>query len=197
VQIQAKPRREFRSAPPPGPKLELRPGTGDLCAARSVFADAVLFPPVWIPPERVTRIVELGAGAGISSLWWLANYWRPEVLAYETDPADARQARANVALNGFGSRFELREGTPPAAELAGRHIDILSLRDPVLIDDPGFAGLDVGVVVARGAADRAQRLEALGFRSYIAHDVLWAYRDSPWGPFSLDQPQPARAAETV
>ena len=175
--VELKPRREFRSAPLPGPKLELR--AEDLASVRSVFVDNALFPPVWIPPERVGRIVDVGVGAGMSCLWWLANYWRPEVVAFESDPALATQARANVALNAFTGRFALREGAPSLAEI-GR-ADILCVNGAGLIDDPGFPDLDVGVVVVRGA-DRAKRLEALGFRTYQGQaGALWVYRDLPGG----------------
>ncbi|MBV8913429.1 MAG: hypothetical protein JOZ05_10375 [Acetobacteraceae bacterium] len=194
VPIQLRPRREFRSDRPPGPQLELR--AADVAAARDVFARAKLFPPAWIPPERVERIVDLAPGVGLSCLWWLGNYWRPAVEAWQPDPEAASRVRANVGLNSFADRFTLHERTANLGALEGRHIDILHLgADPALLDQPGFDKLDVDVLVWHGG--EGQGLEALGFRTYPgASGMMWAYRASPWGPFSAapDQAVGAEAA---
>ena len=110
VQIRSRP--EFLGKSASGPRLELRPpggGNSDMGTAYEVFIHKLLMPPVWLPPERVTSIVDLGANVGMSCLWWLANYWGAQVEAYEPHPAHAAQARANAALNGFTPRLELHE----------------------------------------------------------------------------------------
>ncbi|GAC1341109.1 MAG: hypothetical protein NVSMB18_12570 [Acetobacteraceae bacterium] len=199
-------RHEFQDHPGPGPKLQIRPktpaspGIDDIAEASDVFRRLMLFPPVWIPPERVLCIVDLGARMGFSSLWWLKHYWRAHITAIEPDPAHAAQARANVALNGYNDRFLLPLPTADLlAQLPNRHIDILKLdlaTAPTIVDDDRFPHLDLGVIVLQWhdhpARDRSRtRLEALGYRTHTTlddgtHGILWAYRDSPWGKFSLE-----------
>jgi FkbM family methyltransferase len=112
VIVQMRARTEFRRDPGPGPRFHLRaPGTGnnDLGVAYEIFILRLLMPPVWIPPERVKLVVDLGANVGMSCLWWLASYWRTQVIAFEPHPGHAAQARANIALNGYGPRIDLRQ----------------------------------------------------------------------------------------
>jgi FkbM family methyltransferase len=119
LQVRIAGRREFRSDGPPGPKLQLR-GTGagnnDYGVAYEIFVETLLFPPVWIPPERVQTIVDVGANVGMSCLWWLSNYWRARVIAFEPHPEHARQAQTNLALNNWTDQAELHQaaaGTHP------------------------------------------------------------------------------------
>ena len=112
IVVQMRARTEFQNDPCPGPKFRLR-GAGasnrDLAIAHDIFIHRLLMPPVWIPPERVKLIVDLGANIGLSCLWWIANYWRAQVIAFEPHPDHAAEARANIALNGFGPRIDLRQ----------------------------------------------------------------------------------------
>jgi FkbM family methyltransferase len=112
VALQMRARTEFQNEPGPGPKVRLRALGGsnnDFGVAYEIFALRFLMPPVWLPPERVKLVVDLGANVGMSCLWWLANYWRARVLAFEPHPGHAAAARANIALNDYGSRIDLRE----------------------------------------------------------------------------------------
>lgn len=117
ITVQLRARTDFESPDAAGPKLILR-GTPDdvqdVGAAGEVFADLALLPPVWIPPERVTLVVDIGADVGMSCLWWLAYYKRARVIASEREPARAAQALANIELNGWGGRVELHRGGPEA-----------------------------------------------------------------------------------
>jgi FkbM family methyltransferase len=110
IQMQARP--EFQNHPDPGPKFRLRgnnASNNDLGVAYEMFIHKLLMPPVWIPPECVKLIVDLGANVGLSCLWWVANYWRAKVIAFEPHPAHAAEARSNFALNPYGARIELRQ----------------------------------------------------------------------------------------
>jgi len=121
TQLQMRPRSEFRSSPGPGPQFEMRPrsaSNNDYGVAYEIFVHNILFPPVWIPPERVQLIVDVGANVGMSCLWWLSNYWRARVIAFEPHPDHVSQARANIALNGWQDRVELHQAGAGAS--AGR-----------------------------------------------------------------------------
>jgi FkbM family methyltransferase len=103
VQLRSKP--EF-----PGPEFQLRPGSSgnnDFGVAYEIFLHQCLRVPVRIPPERVKLIVDLGANVGMSCLYWLAAYWRAEVIAFEPHPGHAAQCRTNLDRNGFLSRTTL------------------------------------------------------------------------------------------
>jgi FkbM family methyltransferase len=155
VWLRLRSKREF-----PGPEFQLRPisaGNNDGGVAYEIFVHEFLRVPVRIPPERVKLIVDLGANVGMSCLYWLAAYWRAEVIAFEPHPGHAAQCRANLERNGFLSRATLHAaaagtangrawisdassqvGTVPGngheievidmfALLAGRRIDILKI----------------------------------------------------------------------
>jgi FkbM family methyltransferase len=90
-----------------GPEFELRPnsaGNNDWGVAYEIFIHKYLRVPVRIPPERVKLIVDLGANVGMSCLYWLAVYWRAEVIAFEPHPGHAAQCRINLARNGLLGR---------------------------------------------------------------------------------------------
>jgi FkbM family methyltransferase len=94
----------------PGPEFQLRPisaGNNDLGVAYEIFIHKYLRVPVRIPPERVKLIVDLGANVGMSCLYWLAAYWRAELIAFEPHPGHAAQCLANLERNGFLSRATL------------------------------------------------------------------------------------------
>ena len=96
----------------PGPEFLLRPrsaGNNDAVVAYEIFVHKFLRAPVRIPPERVKLIVDLGANVGMSCLYWLAAYWRAEVIAFEPHPGHAAQCRTNLERNGFTSRATLHE----------------------------------------------------------------------------------------
>lgn len=102
-----------------GPEFELRPrayGNNDAGVAYEIFVHRYLSPPVWIPPERVKLIVDLDANVGLSCLWWLATYWRAEVMAFEPHPGHVAQCRLNLARNGFESRAMLHPVAAGAAD---------------------------------------------------------------------------------
>jgi FkbM family methyltransferase len=105
VWLRLRSEREF-----PGPEFQLRAlsaGNNDEAVAKEIFVHKFLRVPVRIPPERVKLIVDLGANVGMSCLWWLASYWRAEVIAFEPHPAHAAQCRVNLERNGFLSRTTL------------------------------------------------------------------------------------------
>jgi FkbM family methyltransferase len=93
-----------------GPEFALRPssvGNNDFDVAYEIFVHNYLRVPVRIPPERVKLIVDLGANVGMSCLYWLAVYWRAEVIAFEPDPSNAAQCRINLERNGLLRRATL------------------------------------------------------------------------------------------
>jgi FkbM family methyltransferase len=93
-----------------GQEFELRPnsaGNNDWGVAYEIFVHKYLRVPVRIPPERVKLIVDLGANIGMSCLYWLAVYWRAEVIAFEPHPGHAAQCRINLARNGLLRRATL------------------------------------------------------------------------------------------
>jgi FkbM family methyltransferase len=93
-----------------GPEFELRPnsaGNNDAGVAYEIFVHRYLRTPVRIPPERVKLIVDLGANVGMSCLYWLATYWRAEVIAFEPHPGHAAQCRINLERNGLLGRATL------------------------------------------------------------------------------------------
>ena len=83
-------------------------------------------------PERVKLIADLGANVAMSCLYWLAAYWRAEVLAFEQNPAHAAQCRATLERNGYLPRVSLHSVSAGTrfdifSLLANRRIDILEL----------------------------------------------------------------------
>lgn len=117
----------LRSEPEfPGPTFQLRPSSadnGDFRVADEIFVHRSLQVPVRIPPERVKLIVDLGANVGMSCLYWLAAYWRAEVLAFEPHPGHAAQCRKNLDRNGFLPRVTLHEAAAGTADGRARLSD--------------------------------------------------------------------------
>ena len=169
VTLRMRARTEFQTRPDAGPAFRLparSAAKNDDGGAYGVFALKHLMPPVWIPPESVELIVDLGAGVGVSCLWWLSNYWRARVVAFEAHHGCAAQARTNIALNGYESRIDLHEAPiePESdgsstrwidvlfATLSGRRIDILKIDGErsglAFLDDVRFGTLDIRSVVA-------------------------------------------------
>jgi len=112
VVVQMRAQIGFQDHPGPGPRFRLRArdaGNNDLGVAYEIFVLRLLMPPVRIPPERVKLVVDLGANVGMSCLWWLANYWRTRVIAFEPHPGHAAEARVNLAQNGYEPRIDLHE----------------------------------------------------------------------------------------
>lgn len=200
----------LRSEPEfPGPEFQLRPpsaGNNDADAAYEIFVRRLLQVPVRIPPERVQLIVDLGANAGMSCLYWLAAYWRAEVLAFEPRPDQAAQCRSNLARNGFLSRATVHDGAagPDDGDLVqvmdllrgleGKRIDILRVSmhggEYTLLQDSTFGKHDIRAIVLEwhqseahpdGEAWCSERLKALGFHVYPVFNqrtrgMMWAYR---------------------
>ena len=113
VWLQLRSEQEF-----PGPEFQLRPnsaGNNDAGVAYEIFVHKYLRVPIRIPPERVKLIVDLGANVGMSCLYWLAAYWRAEVIAFEPHPRHAAQCRANLERNGFLPRATLHAVAAGAA----------------------------------------------------------------------------------
>jgi FkbM family methyltransferase len=119
VVVQFRPRREFRNDPAPGPKVKFlaqkpgKPSSNGM--AYEVFTENSMIPPVWVPPERVQTVVDLGANVGMSCLWWLANYWSARVIAWEPHPDHTAALRDNLALNGYTERVDLRQAAAGTA----------------------------------------------------------------------------------
>ena len=145
-------------------------GSRDRQSAHEVFVRRIYAPPLWLPPETVNRIVDLAPVQPMSCVWWLANYWRAQVIAYGKDTELANDIRSNVAANRYGARFELyvddsrntvSNTCGSSAEqnarllqlLEGQPTDILSLdlgtRARAILDDPRFATLQIRAVVAK------------------------------------------------
>ena len=146
IVIQMRARSKFHIYPGTGPKFILRASAtnnNDYGVAYEIFVQRLYKPPVWIAQQRVKLIVDLGANVGMSCLWWLSNYWRAQVVAFEPHPHHAEMARANFALNEFGSRIDLREAAAgPEAKKARLSDEGSSSR----IMEKGKAGFEVEVL---------------------------------------------------
>ena len=128
-----------------GPEYQLRPlscGNNDGGVAYEIFVHRYLKPPVWIPPERVKLVVDLGANVGFSCLYWLATYWRADVIAFEPHPLHAAQCRINLGRNQLEHRVTLH----PVAAGVARHRTWISdeASSSRLTNDPG-GGYEVEV----------------------------------------------------
>ena len=203
VTVQMKRQTAFRDDPSPGPLVTLRGGDlarHDTDEATDVFARLSCIPPVWIPPERVELIVDLFSGIGMSCVWWLANYWRAQVIAAEPDPTLVSRLAANITLNGFSSRLTMANLAPIASENAraildsvqGRRIDILRIdmatHGAEMLDDPAFLSSDIGAISLLHYATHGyggqewlvRRLEEAGFIVYVPAEgrnkVVWGFR---------------------
>jgi len=196
IWLRLRSEREF-----PGPEFQLRPrpeGNHDYAVALDVFVHRRLHTPVRIPPERVKLIVDLGADVGMSCLYWLAAYWRTEVLAFGPNPECAAQCRTNLKRNGFLSRVTLYSlAADLFTLLAGRRIDILNIdvndSEDGLLADSRFGQLDVRAIVLTwhehedhhdGYTRCSRRLQELGFEltptvQQKTHGVTWAYKKHP------------------
>jgi FkbM family methyltransferase len=156
--------------------------------------------------------VDLGANVEMSCLYWLAAYWRAEVIAFEPNPAHAAQCRATLERNGWLSRVSLHSVSAGARFdifplLANRRIDILELdihgSHSKLLEDPRFEELDVRAIVLsqdipEGRREHAwciERLQTLGFQPYPKFEKkgegrIWAYRKrtaaAPRAPSTTD-----------
>jgi FkbM family methyltransferase len=142
----------------PGPEFMLPPnsaGNNDADVAHEIFVRKILRVPVRIPPERVKLIVDLGANVGMTCLYWLAAYWRAEIVAFEPDHGRAAQCRANLERNGFLSRATLYE---VAAGTANGHAwrsdpDTSWRMGPVAGDDHGIEDIDIFALLAGQRVD--------------------------------------------
>jgi FkbM family methyltransferase len=93
-----------------GSELHLRACSGsdnDAGLAQEIFGNRELIPPVWIPPERVKLIVDVGTAAGLSPIYWLTTYWATRVIAFELQARNAAQCRVNMRRNHLEARGEL------------------------------------------------------------------------------------------
>lgn len=136
----------LRSGPEfPGPEFQLRPptsGNNDFGVAYEIFVHKYLLAPVRIPPERVKLIVDLGANVGMSCLYWLAAYWRAEVVAFEPHPGHVTQCRSNLERNGFGPRVTLH---PVAAGASDTHARISDAGTSSQLGSRSDGGFDIEV----------------------------------------------------
>jgi FkbM family methyltransferase len=126
IVVQVRARSKCHAYPLNGPKFMLRESgtkSGEYGTAYEIFVQRFYAPPVRIPPERVRLIVDLGANVGMSCLWWLSNYWRAQVMAFEPHPRHAEAARANFALNDFGSRVEFYQAAAGPAKMTAHLSD--------------------------------------------------------------------------
>lgn len=136
VILRMRPRTEFQPRPGPGPVFRLRARSGnnnDDGVAYETFILKQLMPPVWIPPERVELIVDVGANVGMSCLWWLSNYWRSKVLAFEAHPEHVAEARSNISLNRYEERIQLLHaaaGSEPSVAWVADECSPTSIADP-------------------------------------------------------------------
>ncbi len=138
-----------------GPEYQLRSrsrGNNDWEIAHQIFVRDYLMPPVWIPPERVKLVVDLSAGIGLSCLYWLTTYWRAELIAFEPDPANMAQCRANLARNQFDNRATLY---PVAAAIAG---------NPAQIADHASTSQPANIAISGDKAEISDIFELLGTR---------------------------------
>jgi FkbM family methyltransferase len=94
-----------------GTRFELRPdtiGNGDYGVAYEVFVHDYYRIPAALRACDVRCVVDIGANVGMSVLYWLEQFPRCRILAFEPHPRHAEQARRNIALNGQQHRVELR-----------------------------------------------------------------------------------------
>lgn len=91
-----------------GEKLILRQSpTDDLDIAYEVFVGEGYKSPRKLDQSSVRRIVDLGANVGYTCVYWLANFPRAQVLAFEPHPVHVRLIRSQLEINGWSERVSL------------------------------------------------------------------------------------------
>jgi len=183
VVVQMRAQTGFRNYPGPGSgaRFHLRaPGVGnnDLGVAYEIFIHRLLMPPVWIPPERVKLVVDLGANVGMSCLWWLANYWRAQVIAFEPHPGHVAAARANIALNGYEPRIDLHQAAVGPAAATARISDAGAASTLSATGGSGFAVevLDLFAILAGRRVD-ILKIDIEGSEVWLLDDPRFAALD--------------------
>jgi hypothetical protein len=197
---------DLRIALRSGVKLELRnrkAGHEDDVVAGNIFGAGALLSPVWIPAERVDRIVDIRAGTGLSCAFWSNTYREARIIAFEADAALGARFRNMTAVNSIAARVRLVENKLPPAlgapgfdaldEFRGHQIDIVKIdvaKDEYnFLDDARFRALNVAAVVLvwwSGASQDVLRhahdtLTLGGFRPQPIRNIgdariLWAFR---------------------
>ena len=79
----------------------------DYGPAFEVFVDRFYDSPRAIAPNSVQYIVDLGANVGMSILFWLHNYPKAHIEAFEPHPTHVARLRTNLALNEAEGRVTL------------------------------------------------------------------------------------------
>ncbi len=121
-----------------GARLVLRPApSSDIQVAMEVFAVGSYTPPVSyaISPQSVRRVVDLGANAGFSVVFFATNYPHAQIEAYEPHPRQLDQLHAHIRMNGLEQRVTIR----PVA-VSNRMVDQLHLTDADAMASLGDAG---------------------------------------------------------
>ena len=84
-----------------GVTLTYRLNRGDIQSIREVWLDNVYRLPFDL---TVSRVVDLGANIGLTSVYFAKTYGAQTILAVEPNPANAELARRNFEQNGISAR---------------------------------------------------------------------------------------------
>src|SRR5271168_1775237 len=94
-----------------GLRMMLRPRDGlsnhDYGVVFEVFVREFYRAPQALDPSSVRLIVDLGANAGFSCLYLLANYPQAELIAFEPHPEQAQQCQRHLEINNLSGRAKL------------------------------------------------------------------------------------------
>ena len=98
-------------------KLILRQGAaGDLGIAYEVFVAEAYKLPEGLKARQVRRIVDVGANVGYTCVYWLTNFPKAQVTAFEPHPAHVDLIRAHLEINRWGNKVVLHPAAAGAQD---------------------------------------------------------------------------------
>jgi FkbM family methyltransferase len=180
-------------------QLFYRLNRGDMQSIREVWIDECYRLPFDVAP---TRVVDLGANIGLTSLWFAHRYGCSTIIAVEPSPSNARLTRLNLERNGVNAEVVEaavgpRDGTGFFAaerdsnlgrlQTAGRAVPIVSMAT-LLSKLPEGAEVDLLKLDIEG-----------GEEALLKENVLWLRRVkaiiAEFHPDVIDYPAAIRAIE--
>jgi FkbM family methyltransferase len=120
---------------------EVRGGSGDFWILSEIFFNGQYVMPPGAPRD-VSTVVDTGANVGYAILWFLGEFPRCRVTAFEPLPAHVAQIERHVTGNGLGDRVELI----PAAAATADGTAVFQDEGPETRPASGGDGVEVALV---------------------------------------------------